>query len=779
MGMNEKEFYKRSVLDKIADYKYSVLGIIISFVAAALIYLMFAEKYYTTDATVEVSPKFNKLSNVSSLENTQSVFARHLQTQIDFLQSRSLIEQVIEKINANVHFFENNGVKYQRIVRNIPYRLYIHIKDPSFFEKYFLLEPVDKDHFRLSLVYKKNLFFSAKTSSFIYRFDKPIRTKYFDLIVSRKPHTPAKRLYFKVYDQKAYVGRVLQNLTVRQNNDKSSMIKIIYSDTNPHTARKFVNTLIQTFLQINRKQEIEETDNLLKLITEKLKEAKHKLDASEKQLKAYIAGNKVAGLGEQTNQIINAIFKSQKNLEELKIRMHKLKMVKLLYQKGYDYRKIIALVQEINNPNLTKFINTISADEDAYRKLRMRFKPKHPAVIKMRYIIHEKLKALMENINELMQDTRSQIALMERTLKKYQSQLTTLPQKEFGYTRLKRKHDLLEKNYLFLLDKQMQVFISKQTQGSFSYRVIDYAYTPEFASKPKTKVLLLLSIVLGTMVAFLYALLRDYFSRYIKAPREVEELTTLPYLGTIPYIEDKRLYNDLFVLKSPDSYASEMIWSLRTVIEDNLRDRKQLGGMIIAVTSVVKGEGKTTVSANLALSLGMGDKKSVVVSMDLRLPELHIKFGIPNDKGITSVLFQDAKLEDVTYHPKQLPNFAVIPAGNANTYPLKIINSRKIDAVLSRLRAEYDYVVLDLPPMGVAAESVFLMSKSDLVINILKAHYSEKSFLMYLESIIAKHKLKNVYLVLNGVRKKYIKILTRKENLKYIKSHQKRARKNL
>ncbi len=776
MGINEKEFHRRTVWDKLQDYKKSIFVIVATIVTLTLIYLMFAQKVYTTDAIVEVSPKLNQLSNSMHFENSQTVFARHLQTQIDFLQSRTLMEQVIEKLHANIHYFAKNGVKYQRVVKDIPYTIdYIDIKDPAFFQKRFMIKAISKDKYELVMVTKKNLFFTSKTKPLVFRFGQLLRTKYFDILISWHKRYVAKPLYFTVFEPKGYIDVVLRNLSVLQNNEQSSMIKIVYSDTNPYSAQQFVNTLIETFLSINRKQELAEAEQLLELINEKLKQAKQKLDASEKKLKGYIASNKVAGLDEQTNQIILSIFKYEKTLENLKIRMHKLKMVSLLYKKGYDYRKIIALVQEIDNPNLTKFIDTIAANEDAYQKLRLRYKPKHPEVIKMRYIIQDKLRALLENIDELTQDTKTQIAQTQAILKKYKAQLTTLPQKEFGYTRLKRKHDLLEKNYLFLLDKQTQVIISKQTQGAYEYRVIDYAYAPEIASKPKKKVLFLLSLILATILAFLYALLRDYFSKYIKAPSEVEELTTLPYLGSIPYIEDKRLYNDLFVIKSPDSYATEMIWSLRTTIEGMITEQRGDGytnGTVIAVTSVIKGEGKTTIASNLALSLGLGDKKTVVVGMDTRLPELHMKFGLNNKVGITSVLFGDKTLSEVTFHSQDLPNFAIIPAGNEKVYPPKMINSNKIDQILRELREAYDYIIMDLPPVGVASESLFLMKKADLVISVLKAHYSEKSFVTYMDSIVEKHHFKNVGFVLNGVEKKYIKILSRRENIKYIKSHE-------
>ena len=778
MGINEKEFYKRTIWDKILDYKGSILAIILLLTSLAFLYAMVAKKTYTTDATVEVSPKLNKLSASMQLESSQNVFARHLQTQIDFLQSRSLIQKVVTKLQENIHYFRRDGFRYARVTRDLPYRInYIDIKDPSFFQKRFVISALDENRYRLSMVIDKNPFAPKRTKPLEYQFGKMLHTDYFDIKISRNERVEASDLYFQVYDLKAYVEYVLGHLSVMQKSPHSSIIKIVYSDTNPYSAQQFVNALINTFLTINRKQEISEVENLLQLINEKLKHAKAKLDESEKRLKAYIAGNKVAGLDQQTSQIIQMIFKYEKELETLKIRLHKLKTVDAIYRSGYDYRKIIALVQEINNPNLTKFIEGIAANEDAYQKLRMRYKPSHPEVVKVRHIIEDKLRDLARNIKDLEDDTRMQMQEVKKILNKYKAELTTLPQKEFGYTRLKRKHDLLEKNYLFLLDKQTQVIISKQTEGSYEYRVIDEPYLPAFASAPNKKVLLLLGLVGGTILGLLYALFRVYFAKYIEAPSDVTELTDLPYLGTIPYIKDKRIYNDLYIIKDPESIASQMLWSLRASIEEYV-DGSKKGGKVIAVTSIVKGEGKTSLAANLALCLGMGDKKTVAVSMDLRLPELHAKFDVPVSPGITSVLFGDRTLDEVTFVTDALHNFALIPAGEPIDNPLKLINSNKLDTILAQLRQKYDYIILDLPPVGVAAEAIVLMKKSDLVVSVLKANYSEKSFVTYMESIVHEHSIHHVGFVLSGVHKRFIKILTRKENLKYLKRHKKIVKKS-
>jgi len=773
MGINEKEFYRRSVWDKILDHKKALVVIPLLFLILATLYLMTAEKRYTTDAIVEVTPKSNQLGAIAKMENGENVFLRHLRTQIDFLQSRSLVAKTVEILHANIHYFRKEKFGYRRVAKALPYRVtYLKIKDPAFYGTTFSIRAVDRKHYALTLIPKKSFWQHKRPKKLLYTFGKLLKSDYFDIAIERENvRKEGEELYFKVYEPERYVEKVLDSLQVMQNSENSSMIRIVYSDSNPYSAKRFLDTLLEVFLDISIGNEISDAKDLLKVISAKLKEEKRKLDDAQKVLKAYIQKNRVAGLENQTQSIIQTLYQYELKKEALKLKEEKIRTLVRIYEKTGDYRDIVSLASDVGNGGIVHLLETIAADDARYKTLRLKYREKHPDVRKLRESIRRKLRALDQNLRELLRTTQLQIEEMQHYIDKYQNSLGSIPQKEFGYTQLRRKYDLLEKHYLFLLEKKTQMIISKKVQGSYEYRIIDYAYEPQHPSKPKKRVVLLLALLSGLLAALFYALIRDYFSRYIKAPGEVEELTTLPYLGTIPYIREKSLYNDLFVLKAPHAFASEMIWSLRTVIEDFVTPGEQ-EGVVIAVTSIIKGEGKTTIAANLALSLGLGEKKTVVVSMDTRLPELHLKFGLSNAHGIASVLFGEKRLDEVTFRSGKFPSLYVVPAGEYDENPLEMINSNKIDQILQTLRKEYDYIVLDLPPVGVAAEAIFLMRKSDLVITVLKANYSEKSFVPYMEKLVQKHRFQKVGFVLNGVDPKYIKILTRRENLKYIRSHE-------
>jgi capsular exopolysaccharide synthesis family protein len=739
---------------------------------------MTTPKVYRTDATLEVLPKYNLLSSEGANKSQESEYERHFVTQMDFLQSRYLVSKVVKALQANIVYYRNGKIKPFKVIQDdSPFWVKnLQIKDNDFYEKIFHIELIDENHYALRMMDTSNigskLFNKPLTKALIYQFSKPVHSDYMDFTIVRNRFASEKEIYFKVEYERNYVDHALNNLTVIKNSMKSSIIKIIYDDYTPKGAKEFVDTLIKEYMEVVAGNQASQSVRHLKLLDTELDISKKRLDEAEKKLQKFIEKNKVSGIDTQTNNLINTIYKYEARLEDLDIEYQNIKTIYNIFKKSYDYKDILTRISQLRNANLIKLVDSIANDEAEYKKLRKLYKNKHPNVIQLKRSIAQKSVTLDRNLRQLLKNAQTKREKLKSYINKYRKNLTTVPYKEIGYAKLKREYDLIEKNYLLLLDKKRQINLSKKVQGDYNYRVLDYAFIPEHHAKPKKGLLIVLGTILGLIFGILYALVRAYFAKRITVPSEVEELTRLPYLGTIPYIKNKKLYNDLFVAKEPDSIASQMMWSLRDRVDGFKSDKKS---EVIAITSMVKGEGKTILAANLAICLGMGDKKTVVLSLDLRLPEIHSKFGIDNSVGLSSVLFGNEKLNNVIYRSNEFKNLYVIPSGPKISNPMQIINSNYIDLMLDELRKVYDYIIIDLPPAGVAAESLYMMKKADLVVSVLKSNYSEKSFVTYMENIAVKNGIKNLGFVLNGVNKKYIKIIARKENKKYINHNKKYA----
>ena len=175
---------------------------------------------------------------------------------------------------------------------------------------------------------------------------------------------------------------------------------------------------------------------------------------------------------------------------------------------------------------------------------------------------------------------------------------------------------------------------------------------------------------------------------------------------------------------------------------------------MIVVSSTVPGEGKTTIATNLAAVFGMSDKKTIVLSLDMRRPMLHRVFGLTNKIGMSTVLSKNNTLKEVIWEHKKIKNLDIITSGPIPPNPSELMQSGKIDEIIDELRKEYDYIIIDAPPMGMVTDALLLMKLADISLIVFRSEYSEKEYIKSLEDMVRSYHIQNVGIVLNSVKPK-------------------------
>lgn len=169
---------------------------------------------------------------------------------------------------------------------------------------------------------------------------------------------------------------------------------------------------------------------------------------------------------------------------------------------------------------------------------------------------------------------------------------------------------------------------------------------------------------------------------------------------------------DLITLRDPQAPASEAYRTLRTTLQFSRLERPL---HTLLVTSSAANEGKSTLLANLAVTLAQVEQRVIVVDCDLRRPTLHSIFGVDNERGL-SVALDTAPGSPLPLQDTSVPGLRVLPAGPATERPADLIGSRRIDALIARLISEADLVLFDAPPIVMFTDAVVLATKVDGVV---------------------------------------------------------------
>lgn len=206
----------------------------------------------------------------------------------------------------------------------------------------------------------------------------------------------------------------------------------------------------------------------------------------------------------------------------------------------------------------------------------------------------------------------------------------------------------------------------------------------------------------------------------------------------------------MFVMeKAPKSIDAEAYRSLRSNIEYSSFDDEYRA---IVVTSSVPGEGKSTTSGNLALSLAQSGNKVLLVDCDMRKPSIHKKFKISNMSGTAELLLRKESFEDVANFYNE--NLTIITAGKIPPNPSEMLSSRAMTAFIKEMKKEFKYIILDTPPLQAVTDAQVLSTKVDGVLLIIRAGSTKRDAVLNSVDLIKKVQGKVIGTVLNGVDNK-------------------------
>jgi polysaccharide biosynthesis transport protein len=231
-----------------------------------------------------------------------------------------------------------------------------------------------------------------------------------------------------------------------------------------------------------------------------------------------------------------------------------------------------------------------------------------------------------------------------------------------------------------------------------------------------------LAFLLSLGAAFLWERLDDR----IKSPEDLEAATGLAMIGLVaqmPGDKSRKAFYRLASLLYPRSPAAEAFRTIRTNIEFAALDR---GLRTIVVTSSLPTEGKTVVASNLAVAFAQAGRRTILVDADLRRPGVHTIFGLPNEQGLTDLVRTDSvSIEDVAQQT-EAPNLTVITAGTIPANPAELLGSRRMAAILERLKESADIVIFDTPPVTAVTDAAVTAAKADATIMVIQSHRASR-----------------------------------------------------
>lgn len=318
---------------------------------------------------------------------------------------------------------------------------------------------------------------------------------------------------------------------------------------------------------------------------------------------------------------------------------------------------------------------------------------------------------------------KAQIDVISGQLDTLQTFFKNLPDNIIQLARLKRNVAINSELYKTISAQYAQTKLWEQTQFGLGH-IIDRGLVPNNPIKPRSKLYVLIGLILGGILSVGFVLIRDAFNTKVNSLEEIRQ-KPFPLLSVIPQFKDyikanyegkettevhgRKVSTNLVTLLDAVSPLSEAFRRLQNNLI-YINPDKELRSMMI--TSPGKGEGKTTTVSNLGVIMAEAGYQTLIVDTDLRRPNVHKMFGLKRSPGLMEVLFDNISLQDAVQETI-VPGLGILSAGREPPNPSAIAQSRSFLECVKGLEDQYDFVLIDTPPFGIITDSAALITQTD------------------------------------------------------------------
>ena len=334
---------------------------------------------------------------------------------------------------------------------------------------------------------------------------------------------------------------------------------------------------------------------------------------------------------------------------------------------------------------------------------------------------------------------------IEKSINNVEKGIRKLPVTEKNLINIQREFALNDEIYTFLLQKRAETGIAEASISSEN-KILDYARADNaLPLTPKKKLNYIIAIIIAVLIPLMFIVLVDFFDNKIHDRKDIERKTSIPIIAEVGHNNKS---SDLVVHEYPRASISESFRKLRTNLKYILV-KKGKGPFVIAVTSTISGEGKSFTAINTASVLSALDKKTIILGLDLRKPTLHKFFNFENENGISEYLTGDKDYSSIIKKTK-IKNLSVILAGAIPPNPAELIELPEMENLITKLKEDFDYIILDTPPVALVTDALLLSSFVDTNLYVIRQNYSNTSVIDFINEIQSKNDI-NLNIVMNDI----------------------------
>lgn len=752
----------RDLIDKYLRYwKWFILSLVFSLFFAYL-KLNFTRPTYEAVTTIKI--KDEKGSDKSALSAFQdlglmSSSNRNIEDEIEILKSKSLISEVIKSLRLNIKFFTNKNKVSSFLDDNLGF-------NTEFYETEEYVNPPLKVNFFISdsLLYEIGNQFIIdinSTNQYTFRdinnsierkfnFGEKNITNFGDIVITPLVDLKVKGLVgssvlVSISPVKDLASSYAENILIEPNAEFSSVLTLTASDGVKKKTEDFLNELVKKYNEraINLKEDLSKSTS--DFVTKRLAKISQELSDVDEDVESVKTRFQLSDVASSTGLNMESGQALENQIVETSTQLEKINAIRDFVQNKNDNELIPITVLGGNAGGVSDLTNQYNELMMQKKRLLENSTEKNPIVVNL----NQQLKSLESNIAQGLSNLESsqQISLdaLQKQGARINSRLYAAPKHERQYRDITRQQQIKEQLFLYLLQKREETAITLGVADP-NAKVIDAAESMPNAIAPKKKIMFLVAIFIGLLIPFSIIYILDILDSKVHTREDVEKILSIPILGDIPKVEKERY----IISKEDHSSAAEAFRILRTNL--NFILDSSIKGKTIFITSTIAHEGKSMIATNLAASLALAGKKTLIIGLDIRAPKIKSYLGVRGDIGITNyVVNPTISFDDLIVRPKDFENLDVISSGDLAPNPSELLMNLRIKELFDRAKEKYEYIIVDTAAFSMVTDTMLLSGHADAFIYVIRANFLDKRFLKYIKGLYTNKRLPNLSLLVNGV----------------------------
>ncbi|NDJ25735.1 polysaccharide biosynthesis tyrosine autokinase [Nostoc sp. B(2019)] len=568
---------------------------------------------------------------------------------------------------------------------------------------------------------------------------------------------------------------------------------ISHISEDPKMATQIVNEVMKSYIGNNIITNRSEAIAAGTFIQKQLPRAKTELDMAAEALRRFKTQNQVIDLQEETSGTVKAILALDEELNNARSQLADLSTQEkqIRRQLNLTEGQAVNITSLSQASGVQEVLSELQKVQTQLANQRARYTERNPSIINLK-TQEAALKSLLQQrtteslgypiqlaptklqMGKLKQDLAAdfvklqsqrlglekKIASISSIRQSYAQRADVMPNLEKKEGELSRNLLVSQKSYENLLTRLQEIKVAEnQTIGNA--RVLQYAEVGSNPAATKSKMLILIGggfvgLLLGVAAAFFV----DLIDRSVKTSKEAEELFGYTLLGLIPTFENnntsetedttwEKVSRRVIVATSPRTVVHEAYQMLQANLKFISLDKKV---RTIVVTSSVAGEGKSEISANLAMVMAQAGRRVLLVDADMRQPSQHHFWGLINSVGLSNVMVGQ---DDFSHVVQQItPHLSVLTAGVIPPNPLALIDSERMTTLIDQLSQQYDYIIFDTPHLMGTAEAAVLGKMADGVLVVVRPGVVDSTSVAAAKSLLSLSEANILGIVANAVNVK-------------------------